>query len=100
MDYLSWDVAEAIIIHFSKDLSFNSKNENNSNTLSRVGVEEDAFLKKKRARQGELEEVLEKRRRKKFNPDLRRKSKRKQEENEILPNGWKRQPKKLRRMEN
>ena len=63
-----------------KDFILNSKNEYNSNRLTRVVVEEDAFLN--------------------FKDELRRKPKRKPEEDEILPNGWKRQHKKLRRMKN
>ena len=59
-DCLSWQVAEALKIQYSKDFFLNSKNEYNSNHISRVVVEEDAFLKKKRARQEELEEVMEK----------------------------------------
>ena len=59
-------------------------------------VEEDAFLKKKRARQEELEEVMEKRKWEKFKADHRRKPKMKPEEDETLPTGWKRQPKKPR----
>ena len=59
-DCLSRQVAEAIKIHYSKNFILKSKIEYNSNHLSRVVVEEDAFLKKKRARQEELEEVMEK----------------------------------------
>jgi hypothetical protein len=63
------------------------------NHLSRVVVEEDEFLKKKRARQEELEVEMEKMKWEKFNAEHRRKPKRKPEEDETLPNGWKRQPK-------
>ena len=43
---------------------------------------------------------MEKKKWEKFKAEHRRKPKRKPEDDETLPNGWKRQPKKLRRMEN
>ena len=82
--------------HYSKDFILNSKNEYNSNHLSRVVLEEDAFIRKKRARQEELEEeVMEKKKWEKFKAEHRRKPKRKPEEDDTLPNGQQ----KLRRIE-
>ena len=98
-DRLSRQVTEAIKIHYTKDFILNRKNEYNINHLSRVVVEEDAFLKKKRARQEEMEEVMEKKRWEQFKAEHRRKPKRKPEEVETLPAGWMRHPKRLRRME-
>ena len=57
-DCLSRQVAEAIRIHYSKDALLNSKNEYNCNHLARVMVEEDAYNRKKRARQEEMEEMM------------------------------------------
>jgi hypothetical protein len=62
-------------------------------------VEEDAYSKKKRARQEEMEEVMEKRRCEQFKAGHRRKTKMKPEKVETLPAGWMRQPKRLKRME-
>ena len=84
----SRQVAEAIKIHYTKDEILNSKNESNSNHLSRVAVEEDAYGRKRKARQEE-----------KLKAEHRRKPKRKSEEDDNIPTGWKRQPNKLRRME-
>ena len=66
-------MVEAIRIHYSKDALLNSKNEYKSNHLARVVVEEDAYNKKKRARQEEMEEVMEKRRWEQFKAEHRRK---------------------------
>jgi hypothetical protein len=96
-DCLSRQVAEAIRIHYSKDTLLNSKNEYGSNHLARVMVEEDAYSKKKRVRQEEMEEVME-RRWEQFKAEHRRKPKRKPEEVETLPAGWMRQPKRLKRI--
>ena len=95
-DCLSRQVAEAIRIHYSKDTLLNSKNEYGSNHLARVMVEEDAYSKKKRARQEGMEEVMEKRRWEQFKAEHRRRTKRKNEEVETLPAGWVRQHKKLK----
>jgi hypothetical protein len=97
-DCLSRQVAEVIRIHYSKDFILNSKNEYNSNHLSRVVVEEDAFIKKKRARQEELEEVMEKRKWEKLKAEQSRKPKRKPEEARWDPSNWQ-EKRKLRRME-
>jgi hypothetical protein len=77
----------------------NSKNEYGSNHLARVMVEEDAYSKKKRARQEEMEEVMEKRRWGQFKAEHRRKPKRIPEEVETLPANWMSQPKRLKRLE-
>ena len=69
-------MAEAIRIHYSKDALLNSKNEYNSNHLARVMVEEDAFNRKKKDRQEEMEE----KRWEQFKGGDRRKPKRKPEE--------------------
>ena len=73
-DCLSRPVAEAIRIHYSKDALLNSKNEYNSNHLARVVVDEDAYNKKKRARQEEMEVMMEKKRLEQFKAEYRRKS--------------------------
>ena len=59
-DCLSRQVAEAIMIHYSGDELLNSKNEYNANHLSRVVVEEDAFERKRKAKQEEMREHEEK----------------------------------------
>ena len=56
-DCPSRQVAEAIWIHYAGDELLNSKNEYNSNHLSRVVVDEDDFTKKKKLRQEELKEL-------------------------------------------
>ena len=56
-DCLSRQVAEAIKIHYTKDEILNSKNKYNANHLSRVVVEEDAFERKRKARQEVMEEL-------------------------------------------
>ena len=55
-------------------------------------VEEDTYSKKKRARQEEMEELVEKRGWDQFKAENRRKAKRKPEEVETLPACWMRQP--------
>ena len=45
-DCRSRQIAEAILIHFSKDELLNSKNEYNSNCLARVTVEESMYERK------------------------------------------------------
>ena len=97
-DCLSLQVAEAIRIHYSKDTLLNIKNEYGSNHLARVVVE-DTYSKKRRARQEDMEELMEKGRWEQFKAEHRRKPKRKPEEVETFPAGWMRQPKRLRRME-
>jgi hypothetical protein len=54
---LSWQVVEAIRIHFSRNALLNSKNGYIINHLAMV--EEDAYNKMKRARQEKMEEVME-----------------------------------------
>ena len=57
---MSRQIAEAILIHLSKDELLNSKNEYNSNGLARVKVEEDVYERKKRERKEEEDSWKEK----------------------------------------
>ena len=46
-----------VLLLYTKDKILNSKNKYNANHLSRVVVEEDAFERKRKARQEEMEEM-------------------------------------------
>ena len=59
-DCLSRQIAEAILINYSKDSLLNSKNEYNSNCLARVTVEETIYEKKRRERKEEEDSLIEK----------------------------------------
>ena len=59
-DCLSRQIAEAILIHYSKDNLLNSKNEYNSNCLARVTVEENVYERKRRERKEEEDSLQEK----------------------------------------
>ena len=59
-DALSRQVAEAVMIHYSKDILLNSKNEYNTNCLARVKVDESRYEQKNRERMEALEEAKEK----------------------------------------
>ena len=59
-DCLSRQIAEAILIHYSKDSLLNSKNEYNLNCLARVTVEETMYDRKRRERKEEEDSLREK----------------------------------------
>ena len=59
-DCLTRQVSEAVMIHYSKDILLNSKNEYNSNCLTRLTIDENKFEKKTRERLEAIEEAKEK----------------------------------------
>jgi hypothetical protein len=97
-DCLSRQVAEAIKIHYSVDDLLNSKNEYNANHLSRVVVEENAFEKKKKAKEEELKELAEKKEWETFRLAHKTCPKRLRGKDTTIPNGWIK-AKRLKRME-
>ena len=98
-DCLSRQVAETIKSITPRNKILYTKKGYNSNYILRVVVEEDAFERKRKARQEEMEEVMEKRKWEKFKAEHRNKSRRKPKDDDNLPNGWGKKPKKLRRVE-
>ena len=84
-------MAEAIKIHYARDELLNSKNEYNANHLSRVVVEEDAFERKRNARQEEMRELEEKRNWERFKIGHKTRPKRKIVEENTVPEGWRTQ---------
>jgi hypothetical protein len=80
-------VSEAVMIHYSKDILLNSKNEYNSNCLTRLTVDENKFEKKTRERLEAIDEAKEKEAWEKFKNRKRKEGflKRKKEGTRSLP---------------
>ena len=57
-DSLSRQVAEALRINYSRDELLNSKGEYMGNSIIRLVVEEEAWERKKRAREDEEQEMV------------------------------------------
>ena len=60
-DCLSRQIGEALRINFSKDILLNSKSEYNTNSLTRISIQEDAWERRERGRREKEEEELVKR---------------------------------------
>ena len=80
-------VSEAVMIHYSKDILLNSKNEYNSNCLTRLTVDEDKFEKKTRERIEAVEEAKEKEAWEKFKDRKRKDGFMKRKKDEEIPGG-------------
>ena len=88
-DCLSRQVAEAVAINYSKDELLNSKNEYNSNCLSRLVVDEDRYERKKREKDEEMKEADEKTQWESFRLSHKRTEKRQRDANQqTIPDGW------------
>ena len=95
-DCLSRQIAEAILIHLSKDKLLNSKNEYNSNCRARVTVEENVYERKKRERKEEEDSWKEK---KAWNDCKWNRGAGKRRLEQVLPDGWKRRDGKRARLD-
>ena len=59
-DCLSRQIGEALRIHYTKDIILNSKSEYQSNSITRLTIEEDAGERRERSRLEEEEDKMAK----------------------------------------
>jgi hypothetical protein len=88
-DCLTRQVSEAVMIHYSKEILLNSKNENNSNCLTRLTVDENKFEKKTRERLEAIDEAKEKEAWEQFKKRKRKEGFLKRKKEEEIPGGTK-----------